>query len=559
MRKYLFKFKISFLLTIIFIILAAILNVALAAVVKIIVQIAENRNIHQFKIIIFVIVVYLILLFITGVLKKFFQANLIKKIMFALKKDIFSKIIDKDISNFNSENTAQYISVLTNDLKIIESEYYNNILDMIYSAFSFFMASSLLIMVNFYIALGVFIATIITIFVPQVLSKKLQEKNAQYSNELANFIVKIKDIFSGFEVIKCFNIKDRTCNEYNICNNNVEKAKFDFSLVKGLSHSLALVLGMMMMLTALGLGAYFTIIGTITVSTMLGATQLMNNIANPIIELSSYINILKSIKPLEEKINMIMETNNLDKGTICKKSFDNNIEFKNITFAYDDKVILDNISLKIEKGKKYAIVGESGSGKSTLVKLLVKYYNNYKGNILIDGLSNREIFTEYLYKIISIIHQDVFLFDGTIKENITLLNQYTEDEIYKALKLSGLYDTINSFANSIDTLVGENGSSLSGGQKQRISIARALIRKTPIIILDEATAALDGETSYNIENSMLNIKDLTAIVITHKLSKELLKKYDYIITIKNGKILEIGTFENLINKKGYFYSLYNIQ
>lgn len=560
MKKYLFKFKLEFFISILFIVLYSVLNIMLAYVLKYLLDAAEKKNLEQFKIIMIFVILYLLLLFTFSLLRKVFQANLIRKIMIDLKKDIFSRIINKNINNFSNEKSSQYISILINDLNILENDYFRNVLEMVSSIFSFLVASVLLVNLNIYIAIGVFITTIITIIVPQILNKKLRKSKLAYSEQLANFTLKIKDIFLGFEVIKCFNIENKISREYNVTNNNVEKVKFNLSVLNGLAGTVSYVLGMLMFFTALSLGTYFTIIGIITIGTMIAATQLMNNIANPIIAISSSVNVLKSVKLLEEKIDKILEIDNIEKINTPKLSFDSKVIFKNLTFAYcENNTILKNISMSIEKGKKYVIVGQSGCGKSTLMKLLVKYYEHYDGEILVDNICNKDINTEDLYKLISIIHQNVFLFDGTIKENINLFSDYNNDEFEEAIRLSGLVSSINEFQNGIETLVGENGSNLSGGQKQRIAIARAIIRKTPIIVLDEATASLDSETAYNIENSILNLKSLTAIVITHRLSKELLKKYDSIIAIKNGEIVEEGNFEKLISNKGYFYSLYNIQ
>lgn len=220
---------------------------------------------------------------------------------------------------------------------------------------------------------------------------------------------------------------------------------------------------------------------------------------------------------------------------------------------------MDNINLTLEKNKKYAIVGESGSGKSTLIKLLMRYYNDYSGSILIDNNDLKSIYSSDLYKNISMIQQNVFMFDDSIKENIRLYSNHDDDDILKSCERAGLSKLINNLPNGIDSLVGENGNKLSGGEKQRIAIARALINNTQILILDESTSALDNETAYNLENSLLDLKDLTLVTVTHKLIKNILNKYDEIIVMKNGSVVEKGSFEYLLSQKGYFYSLYYIQ
>ncbi len=230
-----------------------------------------------------------------------------------------------------------------------------------------------------------------------------------------------------------------------------------------------------------------------------------------------------------------------------------------ISLYTDERKALNNINLNFDKNKKYAIVVESGSGKSTLIKLLMRYYKNYDGKISIDDKDIQKIFSNDLYKNMSMIQQNVFMFDDSIKENIKLFANYSDKEVLDVCKRSGLSNLISVLPNGIDSLVGENVNKLSGGEKQRIAIARSLINNTKILILDESTSALDNETAYNLENSLLSIHDLTLIVVTHKLIKNILLKYDEIIVMKDGAVIEKGSFDELINNRAYFYNLYHLQ
>jgi len=214
----------------------------------------------------------------------------------------------------------------------------------------------------------------------------------------------------------------------------------------------------------------------------------------------------------------------------------------------------------IKKGGKYALVGTSGAGKSTILKLLLKQYENYEGKILLDGIELRQIDKKDLFKIITLLHQNVFIFDGTVKDNITLSNdKYTDEEVIRAAKIAGLGPLLEKLPEGIYSDVGEGGKLLSGGERQRIAVARSIITNASILALDEATAALDNETAYLIEKTILEMKDITAIVVTHRLWSELLKKYDEIIVLKDGKVIESGKFDELLDRKGYFYSLFNIE
>ena len=214
--------------------------------------------------------------------------------------------------------------------------------------------------------------------------------------------------------------------------------------------------------------------------------------------------------------------------------------------------------MKIQKGEKIAIVGMSGSGKSTLLNLLLRFYDVTSGHISIDNQDIQAISPESLYNLMTVVQQDVYIFDATLSANITLNKSFNEEDIRQAVQQSGLESYVLENESGLQALCGENGSNLSGGQKQRLSIARALIRKTPILLLDEATSSLDNQVTTEIENSILEIQDLTALVVTHKLNETILKKYNRILFMKNGVIVEDGSFNDLMNRRGEFYKLFEL-
>jgi ABC-type multidrug transport system fused ATPase/permease subunit len=234
----------------------------------------------------------------------------------------------------------------------------------------------------------------------------------------------------------------------------------------------------------------------------------------------------------------------------------NDITISNLSFMYEDKAILKDISHKFEKNKSYAIVGPSGAGKTTLINLLLARENNYTGNIYYNGIEVREISLDSLYEISSFVEQNVFVFDDSIINNITMYSNVDEELLNEVIIKSGLTELIKEKGK--DYSCGENGSNLSGGEKQRISIARALINKSQLLLLDEVTSALDNETSSLITNQLLELNNTTRIMITHRLDEEVLNKFDQIIVMKNGKIVECGTYYELINKNSIFKSLVEV-
>lgn len=230
---------------------------------------------------------------------------------------------------------------------------------------------------------------------------------------------------------------------------------------------------------------------------------------------------------------------------------------KDLTYGYEpEKTVLRDLSVKFDAGKSYAIVGGSGSGKSTLLNLLMGSSSDYQGSICIDGVSIQNIESESLYQLITAVQQNVFVFNDTIRNNVTMFRDFSDEDVAKAIQKSGLSTFLAQKGENF--ICGENGANLSGGERQRISIARALLRKTSILLVDEATAALDAATAKEVSSSILDLNGMTRIVITHRLEEALMKRYDKIIVMKNGIICEEGSFSELIEQKGQFYSLFQI-
>lgn len=252
-----------------------------------------------------------------------------------------------------------------------------------------------------------------------------------------------------------------------------------------------------------------------------------------------------------------MEENIREEGQETVLALDRGIALKDLTFGYEaEKPVLENVSFTFEAGKSYALVGASGSGKSTLLNLLMAAHAGYTGEILYDDTELREIGSESLYEMVSVVQQNVFIFNASIRDNITMFSDFPKEAVDRAIELSGLSGLIAERGEAY--LCGENGSGLSGGEKQRISIARSLLKQSRVLLVDEATAALDPQTAIQVSNAILELSGLTRIVVTHALEESLLRRYDCVLTLKNGRITEWGSFDALMKKKGYFYSLFTV-
>ena len=484
--------------------------------------------------------------------------KLVRKIMSRYKNKVFQSILDKDYREFSKEKSGKYISILTENMKKIEQDYlyqYFNISKdfslMIFSLIAMFIG-------NWFLTLLVIIASIIPMIISGVIGQKLA--SLQNSAIIADqkYLAKIKDILAGFLVIKSFNVKEAIRQDYNYESEKLDgvyfmKGKFDVlaSVISQLS-------GMIVFLVAFAGGMYLVFDGHTTIGSVTAIVQLVNFVVMPLNEIGMGISRFREGQATLNSFE-IKEVIELKTGK-RKEYFDDVISFSNVDFSYPnaEEKIFNNLSLDIKKGEKIAIVGMSGSGKSTLLNLLLRFYDVTSGYISIDNQDLQDISSESLYNLMTVVQQDVYIFDDTLSANITLNQPFAEDDIKQAVQQSGLENYILENELGLQTLCGENGANLSGGQKQRLSIARALIRKTPILLLDEATSSLDNQVTTEIENSILKIRDLTTLVVTHKLNETLLKKYDRILFMKDGVIVEDGSFDDLIYKEGEFYKLFGL-
>ena len=547
--------KKSFYTFMIFNILVPLTNIAFAYSIKIIIDsgMSQNREALTQAILIgaIVIFIYASLNFISLRLRNKF----VRQIMSRYKNKVFESILDRDYREFSKEKSGKFISILTENMKKIEQDYLHqyfniskNISLMIFSLVAMFIG-------NWFLTLLVIIASIIPMMISGFIGQKSAslQKRAMIADQ--KYLAKVKDILAGFLVIKSFNVKEAIGQDYKNESEKLDEIYFIKGKFDVLSNVISQLSGMIVFLVAFGGGMYLVFGGHTTIGSVTAIVQLVNFVVMPLNEIGMGMSKFRegqaTLNSFEVKDVIELQTGK------TKEYFDDVISFSNVDFSYPnaEEKIFNNLSLQIKKGEKIAIVGMSGSGKSTLLNLLLRFYDVTSGYISIDNQDLQAISAESLYNLMTIVQQDVYIFDDTLKANITLSQSFTEDDIKKAVQQSGLESYILENELGLQALCGENGSNLSGGQKQRVSIARALIRKTPILLLDEATSSLDNQVTTEIESSILNIQNLTALVVTHKLNENILKKYDRILFMKDGVIVEDGSFDNLMDRKGEFYKL----
>lgn len=558
MKKYFLINKPLFFTIVTFMFLLPLGDVSIAYLSKAIIDATINRNFNLFPTLITSIALISVFVVFIEYLRKLLTAKLVKSILVKLKSDVFFKLMNRNPKNFYSTNSSEYISILNNDISMIENEYFQGYLFFIYTIFCVVISIVAMININVYLSLTIILCNLIVLLIPKLFENKISILRKSYSNNTGFFIGKIKDMFSAYEIIKSYNVTDKANIEFNKATENHEGSKYNFfKCTFRLEGSMAFIMYVQKFLL-LGIGLLLVMKGLSTVGTFVAALQLMDMLLGPVLGISHRLLGLKSIKLIVKKVEDILAENTLESYSVENHSFVNNISFRNCSYGYEENhKTLKNISFKLDKNKKYAIVGKSGAGKSTVFKLLLRYYDNYEGEILLDDIDIRSFKSKTIYDLMAIIHQNVFVFNTTLRNNITLYKDFSDEEVLKVIDLLGLNDLLKRLDNNLHSEIKENGINLSGGEKQRISIARALMKKTPILLLDEATSSIDNENSFNIENSLLKIDNLTLISIKHNLSKEILSMYDEIIVMEDGSIVEHGSFHDLLSREKYFYKLYN--
>ena len=540
----------------IFNILVPLSNIAFAYSIKGIIDSGMSKNKEDLTQAILVgagvIFIYAGLNFISFQLRN----KLVRKIMSGYKNKVFQSILDRDYREFSKEISGKFISILTENMKKIEQDYLHqyfniskNLSLMIFSLIAMFIG-------NWFLTLLVIIVSSIAMLLSGFIGKKSAFMQNRAMIVEQTYLAKIKDIIAGFLVIKSFNVKEAIYQDYSYVSENLEEIYFTKGKFDVLSNVISQLSGMIVFLVAFGGGMYLVFNGYTSIGSVTAIVQLVNFVVMPVNEVGMGITKFREGQVTLEVFE-VQDVPEFQTGK-TKEYFNEVITFSNVDFSYPNTEgkIFNHLSLKIQKGEKIAIVGRSGSGKSTLLNLLLRFYEVTSGHILIDNQDLQDISIESLYNLMTVVQQDVYIFDDTLKANITLNQSFTEYDIKQAVQQSGLESYVLENELGLQVLCGENGSNLSGGQKQRLSIARALIRKTPILLLDEATSSLDNQVTTEIENSILKIQDLTALVVTHKLNKPILKKYDRILFMKDGGIVEDGSFEDLMDREGEFYKLF---
>jgi len=486
------------------------------------------------------------------------QPRFLERAMRQYKDFAFKKLIGKSISSFRDESAAGYLSALTNDAASIETNYLAQMLAMITKAVTFI--GALLLMCRYSLLMTAIAAglTVLPLIASLLTGSRLQAVESRVSERNGEFTAALSDCLAGFTVVKNFKAEREIFRLFAQSNKALEHEKFTGRRIKTLVGMIGAVTGIFAQLGVFIAGVYLSMKdGSMTPGAVVLFVNLMNFIISPIAELPGLLACRKAALGLVDKLAVALERSSSREGSETLNRLEHGIRLENVSFAYEPgKTVLHGINAEFEAGKAYALVGGSGSGKSTLLNLLMAAETNYSGHILADGIELSDISTESLYGTMAAIQQNVFVFNASIKDNVSMFRDFPKTEMDEAIARAHLGALIRERGE--DYLCGENGSGLSGGEKQRISIARSLLKKSSVLLADEVTAALDAQTAHRVSSDILDLQGITRIVVTHTLEESLLRRYDKIFVLRGGRIEEAGSFADLMANKGYFYALFTV-
>lgn len=553
-----YKNRINFIVTIILTIAMSSLNLMISWLIQQIMDSMANQNMQSVVRCAWIAASVVIAYTVSNAVYRAVYPRFLQRAMQQYRDYAFSRLTQKSLRSFSKEGTALYVSALTNDCTSIENNYLAATFTLIELLFCFLGA---LIMMLYYSPVMLVLAVALS-FLPVAVSmtagNRLTEQEKEISKKNERFVSIVNELLSGFPVIKSFRAETQASRLFSQRNEQAEEAKKNKRRTEQLISLLANDAGIIAQMGIFLAGAWLAISGKgVTAGVVIVFVQLMNYILNPISQVPLLWSNRKAAIALMEKLSDALSENVREEGREKLNGFSEKIEVKDLTYGYEpESPVLKDLDVQFDAGKSYAIVGGSGSGKSTLLNLLMGSSSNYQGEICIDGVSIKNIESESLYQLMTSVQQNVFVFNDTIRNNVTMFHEFPDKEVTLALERSGLSEFIEKRGEEF--VCGENGANLSGGERQRISIARALLRKSPILLVDEATAALDAATARAVSFSILNLVGMTRIVVTHRLEEAILRRYDKILVMKNGTICEQGNFDTLMQQKGQFYSLFQI-
>ena len=510
-----------------------------------------------------IIIVTFLLKNIFNYLSMFFITFLRNGVVKNIRNDIYEQIIKLSLSFYSEKKRGDIVARISSDVQELDNSFLSifelivkDPLMVLFTLISMFIISP---------KLSLFVIIFIPIcgFVISVVGKSLRRKSLKVQKEQGQFISLVDETLSGMKILKIFNAENKFFEKFTNSTNRFYRFSNSVLNRKNLASPLSEFLGISSIAGVLWFGGIMVLKeNSLDASAFIVYLGLAYNILTPAKSLSRATYKVKKASAAAERIFHIIDNDTIIPEVFKAQtieSFDKKIEIKNVTFSYDNEIVIDDIDLQIPKGKSIALVGQSGSGKSTLANLICRFYDVNAGSIDIDGINIKKIKKESLRNLIGLVTQDSILFNDSIKNNLLIAKPDASNEnIIECLKIANAWEFVKKLPDGINSNIGDSGNKLSGGQKQRLSIARAVLKNPPILVLDEATSALDSESEKLVQNALDNLmKNKTSVVIAHRLST--IQKADKIIVLEKGKIIESGVHKELMKNDGIYSNLVKMQ
>ena len=481
-----------------------------------------------------------------------------------LRRDISLKINKLPLKYFDSHETGDILSRVTNDVDTIGINMSNDITSLVTNGTLFLGSIIMMFVTNWIMALTAILSSIFGFMISFILLKKSQKYFVRRQKELGELNGHIEEIYSGHNVVKAYNGEESALEEFDRINNNLYDCNRKSQFLSGIMQPIMHFIGNFGYVAVCVVGALLVMNGKTSFGVIVAFMIYIRLFTNPLSRIAQAMTTLQSITAAAERVFEFMDEVELTdesniKEKLEKKNTKGNVVFKNVKFGYkENHTIIKNFSANVKSGQKIAIVGPTGAGKTTMVNLLMKFYEINDGDILIDGKSIKNLKRENIHDLFVMVLQDTWLFDGTIKENIKFNRKNISDEkIWNICKIVGIDHFIKTLPNGLNSDVGDNNN-ISSGQKQLLTIARAMLEDAPFLILDEATSNVDTRTEELVQKAMDKLTEgRTSFIIAHRLST--IKNADLILVMREGNIVEQGTHNELMNKNGFYANLYNSQ
>ncbi|MCI9231902.1 MAG: ABC transporter ATP-binding protein [Lachnospiraceae bacterium] len=549
--------RANFTLAVIAATLSSGMQVGIAYLLKELTDVSMSGDLGTLAGLVRTAVAFLLLTVGIWLLDRRFRHNFIRKAVEGYRNKAFDAITSKGIASFGKENTSSYISALTNDVNSIEANYLTANFTFLTLTLQAVASVGLMLWYSWPLTLTVMALGVLLIAASLPFGNRIAEQERKVSEKNAGFLSMVKDLLSGLGVIKSFQAQEEAAALYYDRNGKLEQTKCRRRKAAETVNIVSFIGSFTVQMGVFCYGAYLSIQGRITPGVVIAFVQMMNYIISPIQQLPGLLANRKAAVGLIEKMAVYGE--DISSGANLEKleTVGDGIRFEHVDFAYAEGAdALKDVSVRFEAGKSYAIVGGSGSGKSTLLNLIMGSCPGYRGSVTVGGKEISRLQPDSIFDVISVIQQNVFIFDDTIARNICMFREFDREQVDWAVNGAGLSGLMDEKGE--EYVCGEGGACLSGGERQRIAIARSLLRNSPVLLVDEATSALDAETADSVTDSILNIQGLTRLVVTHRLDEKTLSRFDGIVVMKNGRITEQGTFQELMEQRRYFYSLYMV-